>query len=83
MLLTACNFSQRPSSFSARSGPFAVSGSSNFLFVGNIAKAVKGMTEASSPPPISHLRSYPDFQATDELNKPATAKETCMTVAFL
>ena len=82
-LLTACSFPQRVSSFSARSKSFAVAGSSNFLFVGSITRAVKGMTDTSNPPPISHLASDLDLQATSALKKPATAKETCVTVALL
>ena len=82
-LLTACSLPQRVSSLSARSRSFAVSGSSNFLFVGSITRAVKGTTDTSNPPPNSHLASDLDLHAIKALKKPATAKETCVTVALL
>ena len=82
MLLTACSLPQRVNSFSARAKSLAVSGSSNCLFVGSIAKSVNGMTEPSSPPPISHLESDLNRHATIALKKPVLAKETCVTVAL-
>jgi hypothetical protein len=45
--------------------------------------AVKGTTDASNPPPSSHLASDLDLQATSVLKKPAIANETCVTVALL
>ncbi len=61
---------------------FAVAGSSSLLLVGSIAKAVKGTTETSNPPPTSHLESDLSLQATNALRKPKPAKETCVTVAL-
>jgi hypothetical protein len=81
-LLTACSLPQRVSRFSARAKSLAVSGSSNCLFVGSIARAVKGMTDTSNPPLISHLGSDLSRHATNALKKPALAKKTCVTVAL-
>jgi len=43
---------------------------------------VKGMIDTSNPPPINHLESSLNFQATSALKKPTLAKETCVTVAL-
>src|SRR3712207_8182942 len=56
----------------------SVCGSSNCLFVGSITKAVKGMTDTSKAPPISHLESDLSIQATNALKKPVLARETCV-----
>ena len=40
------------------------------------------MTDTSNPPPINHLESDLNLQATNALKKPILAKETCVTVAL-
>src|SRR5215203_2040279 len=81
-LLSACSLPHRANNLSASSRSFAVAGSSNCLFVGSIATAVKGMTDTSNPPPINHLVSSLNLQATSALKKPTLAKETCVTAAL-